>query len=359
MLNKTTCGRAPGRDAWRERIGPESAPGGWDGTVIVAESIDALDRSGWDSLFAGEIENWHYLRALERARLERCEPLYFAVQRYGQVIAAVPAFVGPPRLGEPWHAGGSVNGSSADAAPILLLGSPLGDACRPGFAPHATAAQRIRLLSLLLRSAGDLTAKRHIGTLRVAAMDEPQTRLWNRACESAGLTRVDVAPLARLTLPAWSLDDYLCGLNPTLRTRLWQACERAPCYECNLRVELSRDLERILALCGSVGLAELNGAYFERLLQPSMVCARCITVRVAGDLVGFSLVLHDAHGLREKLTVVRPFSESALVRSLLWLETVRFCLEHGIDTFESPSSDSIAAARPHELLARATWTRLH
>jgi len=68
-----------------------------------------------------------------------------------------------------------------------------------------------------------------------------------------------------------------------------------------------------------------------------------------GGLAGFSIVLHDAGALREKLTVVSRREKGALVRGVIWLETLRFCLERGIGVFESASELSLSAARPDEL----------
>lgn len=59
-------------------------------------------------------------------------------------------------------------------------------------------------------------------------------------------------------------------------------------------------------------------------------------------LAGFSLLLHDAHMLREKLTVVSRRLKGSLVRGVFWLETLRFCLDSGVQTFESPSELSRA-----------------
>ena len=73
-------------------------------TVLVAESIETFDKPEWEVLFEGQLESWHYLRAIERARLARCEMLYFAALRDGECVAAVPHSSGRARwfrLGRP------------------------------------------------------------------------------------------------------------------------------------------------------------------------------------------------------------------------------------------------------------------
>jgi hypothetical protein len=61
-------------------------------------------------------------------------------------------------------------------------------------------------------------------------------------------------------------------------------------------------------------------------------------------------LLRDARAVREKLTAVSRRVKGSFVRALIWLETIRFCLESGVATYESPSELSRAVARPAELL---------
>ncbi len=321
--------------------------------VVVAESIETFDRRKWDALFEKELESWHYLHAIERARLARCEMLYLAVLRDGECVAAVPAFIGPRALVQarlpPTE---REEAPRADLDRILIFGSPLGGACRIGFASDATATQRQELLALLLRAAGEVLATRRLGGLVVEATEEWRSELWPPALATRALVPLENAPLARLSLPAWSFDDYLSSLDVTLRGVLWSACEQAAQYELRWHVDLARDLGEMLELCVEAELGHINAACFENLLAPGIVCASCLVVRSAGDLVGFNLVLHDARLLREKITIVSRGAEEAVVRALIFVETVRYCLECGIAVYESASATSIAAARPGELVER-------
>lgn len=324
-------------------------------TVLVAESIETFDKPEWEVLFEGQLESWHYLRAIERARLARCEMLYFAALRDGECVAAVPAFIGPRALVSARPSAEPEQGSRAGSDRVLLFGSPLGGACRIGFAPRTTAAQQRDLLVLLLRAARGAVAIRRLGGVVVGATEETQSELWRPALATLPLVRLESAPLARLSLPAWSFDDYLSGLNLTLRSSLWSACEQARQYELRWRVDLAGDLDEMLELCREAGLKHINAACFENLLGPSVVCANCLIVRAAGDLVALSLVLHDARLLREEITVVSRAAPNAVVGALIFLETVRFCLECGIAVYESASATSIAASQPGEIVERTGW----
>jgi hypothetical protein len=316
--------------------------------VGVARSIVEFDRREWDALFPDELETWVYLRALERAELERCDPVYFVVRSRGRLVAAVPGFVGRRALGEPWR--GEARGQwRRSRERILVLGSPLSGLYQIGVVPRASAHERARLIDLTLRAARGEAARRGVACAHPSGVGvgvgvgagQPASPRGFRA--STWLKKGQGAPLARLSLPRWSFADYLSCVEEPLRGRLLSVCAQAAPYERDWRVDFDRDLAPMLALCREAGLDELDGAYFRNLLGPE-VCASCLVVRLHGKLVGFSLLLHDARVLREKLTLVSRRVKGSLVRSLVWLETVRFCLECGIGRLESPSELSFVVA---------------
>jgi len=325
-------------------------PGGAEPVeVVVAHSIETIGRAEWDALFAGDLEDWHYLRAVERARLEGCEPLYFAIRRRGTSLAALPAFV-DRRERRP----------SAGARPItrehaLILGSPFSATCRAGFALRGGPFERADLLARLLRAAHEHATRLGLAGLFVGAEELEGDDSWEAAAAPLGLRREDAAPLVRLVLPAWSFADYLSCLDGGLRSEMLDACAHSAGYRRRWRVDLDREVPELVDLCHEVGLSELTPAYFRNLLGPGNVCAACLVVRFAGRIEGFSLVLHDARRFREKLTVLGPRSDHVLLGKLIWLETLRFCLEYGIESHESCNPVSLAAARPGEVLPRSVW----
>ena len=322
--------------------------------TVVAHSIEDFGRREWDSLVPNALEDWHYLRALELARLERCEPIYFAVRSRGRLVAAAPAFVGRRALGEPWHARGRAQWRRARAL-VLVLGSPFAPACRIGFVPRTTAAERRLLADRLLRAARDESVRRGLDGLLVSGGDAALGEVRGRA-EAPSLVRAQRASAARISLPRWSLADYLSCFDDGLRGRLVRICAQSAQYERDWHVDLGRDLEPMVALCRDAGLDEVGETFFKALLGSSTVSAECLLVRSGdGGLAGFSIVLHDVRALREKLTAVSLPEKGALVRGVIWLETLRFCLERGIGEYESASELSLSAARPNELVQRSSW----
>jgi hypothetical protein len=261
--------------------------------TVVASSIDELDRRDWDSLFPQGLEDWHYLQALERARLGDSEPVYFAIRCRDRLVAAVPAFTGRRALAEPWRVRGRAQWRRAPER-ALVLGSPFAAACRVGFAPGSTTAEQALLVDRLLRAAREEAGRRGLDGIVVSGEDAALGAVWQRAA-SLRLVRTRGAPTARVSLPRWSLADYLSCFDERLRGQLLRVCAQAAQYERDWSVALDRDLEPMLALCRDAGLTEVNEAFFRGLLASSAVSASGLLVRSGdGRLAGFSIVLHDA-----------------------------------------------------------------
>jgi hypothetical protein len=322
--------------------------------TVVAHSIEELGRREWDSLFPNELEDWPYLRSLEHAQVARCEPIYFAIRSRGRLVAAAPAFVGRHALAEPWRVRGRAQWRRSPAR-ALVLGSPFAAACRIGVAPRTTAAEQRLLAARLLRTARDESVRRGLDGLLVSGDVDAHGEGGTRS-ESPRLARRQGASAARISLPRWSFADYLSCFDDGLRGRLLRICAQSARYGRDWHVDLDRDLERMLALCRDAGLEEIGETFFRVLLGSNAVSAECLLVRSGdGGLAGFSIVLHDVRTLREKLTVVSRRENGALVRGVIWLETLGFCLERGIGAYESASELSLLAAHPNELVQRSRW----
>jgi len=310
--------------------------------VCVARSIEAFDRREWDALSPDELETWDYLRAVERAELRHCELVYFAVRSGGRLVVAVPAFVGRRALGEPWR--GEARGQwRRSRERMLVLGSPLSAARRVAIVPNASARDRVLLGELTVRAVSDEAERLGVGVVLPSDVATGPPRSLRRFGSPRWLDGGRERGPARLSLPGWSFSDYVSSLDEPLRGRLLIVCAQAAPYERDWCVDLDADLAPMLALCAEAGLEELGRAYFEKLLGPG-VRASCLVVRLDGKIAGFSLLLHDARVMREVLTVASRRVKTSVARAVIWLETIRYCLECGIGRFESPSELSFAVA---------------
>ncbi len=337
------------------RFDPDRLPVDSDAEVDVlcAGSIDAFEPGEWDALFDDELENWHYLRALERAAGWR--PLYFTIRSRGRAIAGVSAYLASRLPRAAWHDRlVDADATAVNRPPVLVLGSPFALACRIGCA-HEARPRRAELTAALIRAAQARTVACNLGGLVVETLDGSDSESVISACRDLCLERVVTTPIAHLALPTWSFADYLIGLDAPHRLRLWDACERAGDYTFCWSADVARDADSIVELCADIGLTALDVECFKALLASSMVGASCLHAWAGTQLVGFSLVLHGARRLREGLVAVRGSADRELVSSLMWLETLRFCLDRGIRTYESSNPEAIAAAQPHEVFRRARW----
>jgi hypothetical protein len=120
-------------------------------TLEVSSSIERFTADEWNRLFPGELEDWSYYRATERARLAGFEWLYFGVRVDSELRAVVPAFITDYRLDTTLDGRlRRVVGALARAAPGLLrprmlaLGSPVSETCHAGYDPHSTQSERLR-----------------------------------------------------------------------------------------------------------------------------------------------------------------------------------------------------------------------
>jgi hypothetical protein len=334
------------------RAGSEADFAGCTGTrpleARIAATIGEFKRRDWDALFARDLEGWDYVEALERAHLNRCEPIYIAIRDGNRCVAAAPAYIGTPGDNELVGAARPLHG------PAMLLGLPFAQTCTLGFAPDIPRAERATLATLILLAALAESRRRGLGLLAITR-ETGGSADWQQACASLRFKRIPHPPISRLLLPQWSLDDYLSGLDVPVRTKLLGACDFAPQYELDWRVDINRDLDALVELCLQAGVTEPTTAFFRTLLGPSRVCATCLVVRHRRAIVGITLVLHDVMVLRETLNVVRPGADHDLVQALMWLETVRYCLEMQIAYYESANPISTSAAQQTELVTRWRW----
>src|SRR4051812_14841760 len=60
--------------------------------VERVESIAALSRDAWNACFPGELEDYDYFLAIERARIGGFIHAYYVIREQDTILAAMPAF---------------------------------------------------------------------------------------------------------------------------------------------------------------------------------------------------------------------------------------------------------------------------
>jgi hypothetical protein len=173
--------------------------------VVAATSIEAFGRDEWNRLFADDIEDWAYYRAIERAGLPGFELLYFGLREHGELRAAVPAFITDYRLDTTLTGYlRRVADAIARTFPRLLtqrllsFGSPVGEICHLGFVPGCDREEKARLLDLLVGEVERYARQRRIAMLATKDAPAAQDELWSEVAAVHGLRRQPSLPTAML-----------------------------------------------------------------------------------------------------------------------------------------------------------------
>lgn len=317
--------------------------------VEVASSIEAFGRDEWNRLFADELENWNYYRAVERAGLPDFAWNYFGVRADGELCAAVPAFVidypldttltGPLRR---------VTDAVTRVFPRLLrqrmlcLGSPVGEICHLGFRPGLDAAQQRRLLAAIMDKVEEYTKQQRVHMIAVKDASAAQDQLWAQTMQAHRLRRQPGLPTAVLEVRFTGIDDYLRSLSPGTRKDMRRKLKAGKA----LRVEWRRDIDgigdQIMRLYSAtmqrsdLNFEELTAEYFSGVLRELGPHASCVTYWLGERLVAFNLVLHDGRRLLDKFlgmdyAVARDYN----LYFFTWFENVRYCIEHALPVYQS------------------------
>ncbi len=317
--------------------------------LVVASSIEAFTATEWNRLFPGELEDWSYYRAIERAGLAGFEWVYFGVCVDSELCAAVPAFITDYRLDTTLDGRlRRVVGMLARAVPGLLrprmlaLGSPVGETCHAGFAPQSADADRLRMLAMVLDGCETHAGQLGVQLLAVKDASDAQSASWEWALSARGMRRQPGLATATLALPYATLDDYLATLSRATRKDM----RRKQRSRAALRIEWRHDIEGIrddvarlyrnTLERAAMQLEELMPEYFDSVLAELGDRASCVCYWLGDALVAFNLVLHDSERLIDKyIGMDYDHARRLNLYYVSWMENVRYAIEHRIGTYQS------------------------
>ncbi|MEO6967284.1 MAG: peptidogalycan biosysnthesis protein [Rhodanobacteraceae bacterium] len=322
--------------------------------VAALDSIAGVEPSQWNRLVfgngsSGELEDWSYYHAVERAGLPDFGYVYFAIRDGARLLAAAPAFLTDYRLDTTVQ--GALKRVTETAAkvfprllriPMLALGSPATERCSVGFDPDATLSQRAQWLGMILDKMEAIAARDKLGMLAIKDAAADNDGLWRRACPRRGLRPLPGLPGAALVLPYRDLDGYLASLGAATRKDLRRKLRAASGLTIAWRTDLEgiRDevqrLYRATLEHSEFRFEELTPAYFDNVLRDMPGRAYCVTYSENDSLLAFNLVLCDHERLLDKFL---GMDYTAMDRYNLyhasWLENVRHCIAHDISVYES------------------------
>ena len=317
--------------------------------VEIAASIEAFGRDEWNALFPGELEDWSYYHAVERAGLADFSWLYLGVRVDGALCAAVPAFLIDYRLDTtltgPLR---RVTDALTRVFPRLLcqrmlsLGSPVAEICHLGFAPQSDAVQQRAWLGAILEKVEEYTKQHRVRMIAVKDAAANQDALWAAALRGHRLRRQPGLPTAFLDIRFAGIDAYLDSLGAGTRKDMRRKLKAAA----RLRVEWRGDIEGIEADVmrlyeatyerAVLDFEKLTPDYFRGVLRELGARASCVTYWLDARMVAFNLVLHDGQRLLDKFLGM----DYALARDynlyfVSWFENVRYCIAQGVPLYQS------------------------
>jgi len=317
--------------------------------VLFTRSIEAFGSAEWNRLFPGDLEDWSYYRAVEAAALPGFELLYLALREDGELRAAVPAFITDYRLDTtltgPLR---RVTGAIARVFPRLLrqrllcLGSPVGEICHLGFAPDCAEGEQARLLDTLFSELEKYASERRIAMIASKDASTAQDRLWSGVGAAHGLRRQPSLPTALLDIRFASLDGYLATLSAATRKDLRRKLKASGELRLEWRSSVDDIIDDVMRLYhatlahAALSFEELTADFFRAVLRGLGPRASCATYWIGDRLVAFNLVLHDGTLLLDKFlgmdyAVARRYN----LYYVTWLHNVRYCIEHGLQTYQA------------------------
>ena len=318
-------------------------------TVRVVDSLEAVGREAWTALFPRELEGFDYLMAIERSGLEGFRWRYVLAERDGELVAAAPAFLNDYPLdttlsGAPKRWLEALRRSTP--LPLVLkracLGSPCTETAQVGVAPSVAAAARAGLVGALLSGWGRYAAEHRYGLLAVKDLAAPDTPLWADALARAAYRSTPGLACASLDIDFPSVDAYLGRLSAGTRKDMRRKLKSAG----RVQVENRRDLdggllEQVMPIYAAtrdraeMAFEDLTPAYFDGVLKRMAGRAVCTLYRVDGELLACNLLLHDDALLLDKFFCMKPEGRDYDIYYLSWFENLRFCLEHGLQRYQS------------------------
>lgn len=315
--------------------------------AAVHESFAAEPRNEWNRLYGDSAESYDYYRACEAAPPDMFKFGAVTVRDDRELVAGAPVFTATFRLdmaleGRLRTLTDSLHRLMPRALSLRVLGagSPHADelalAMEPGFGPP----QRAAALGTLLQAIDAYAKRERIGVLFVKDVTDSQAQWTHETFKRLGYARLPTLPVAHLELPFDTEEEYLASLSGNMRSNLRRKLKQAKTVEVEVRDDVQGIEHEISALRAQTqeqakanygDFEQLSEGYFREVMQHMPGRAKLLLYRVAGELIGFSLILIDKQRLTYKYTGMRyPVAREHNLYFVNWMTMVRLCLSHGI-----------------------------
>ncbi len=316
--------------------------------VRVVESIRQVGAEAWNSCFVRELEAYHYLLAVEESAIAGFAWRYVLIEKHGQLLAAMPAFLTDYRLDTTLEKGALRRGIERMRAllprfltmKLACLGSPATESGVVGFHTSVSEAQKPELLAQLIEGFEHYAVAQGYKLLGIKDIGAQHKGLWHQAAPC--YTAIDGLATAHLDINFASVDEYLERLSKDTRKDMRRKLKAAHHIRVEERTNIDDVLPRVLQLYretkarSEFEFEELTEAYFRGVLAHMNGGAFCTLYWQGEQLLAANLMLRDEHKLLDKFFCMDGAEgRKHNIYFLSWFYNLRYCIEHRIAHYQS------------------------
>jgi len=334
--------------------------------VRIVDSLSHVDRAQWAALFPGEVEDYDYLTAVERAGLQGFRWRYVLAFEGAALVGAAPVFLTEYPL-ETTLAGPGRRVAEAlrrrlpNALVLRLacLGSPCTERALVGLSRSALPAVRDGLIRAILAGLETIARDEGCGLLGLKDLAAPDAPPWAAGAAKSGYRPLPSLPIAHLDIDFRDIDQYLARLSPGTRKDMRRKLRAPDRVRIEIRTEVDDLIDQIMALYdetrgrAEMSLEDLTAAYFTGVLRGMPGRGFFVLYYDGDELLAANLLLHDGDTLVDKYFCMdgergRPLN----LYFLSWFTNVRLCLENGWTRYQSGQAAYDAKLRLGSRLTR-------
>lgn len=316
--------------------------------VRVVDSLAAVDRRQWRSLFPNAPEDYDYLSAVEAAGLHGFQWRYAVAYEEDRLVAAAPGFTMAYPLDTTLTGAGrriaeSLRRVLPDALTLRLacLGSPCTESAIMGVAPFAETSP-LRLVRALVEAFEDAARRDGCQLMGVKDVAETDRAVWGPVLGPLGYGAIPGQPIARLAVDFATVDDYLAQLTPGVRRDMRRKLRALGRVRIDVRANVDDVIDRIMELYAQtlaraeLSFEELTPEFFTGVLARMPGRAACVLYFEDNDLLAVNLLVEDGDTLVDKFFCMdaargRPLN----LYFLSWFTNLRLCLARGRTVYQA------------------------
>ncbi len=316
--------------------------------IRILSSITEIDPLFCHACYKGEVENYGYLLAVEKASIPGFAYGYLTAWEEETLLAIMPAFFTDYALDTTLQgAGKTIICRLKKAFPKLFtlklacLGSPCTETIALRF--HPAVSDKAGLLRQMLEAFEVHVRERGFKLIAMKDIPENDILLWQPFMQAKRYVEISAMPTAYLPIDFTSLEEYFARLSPATRKDMRRKLKKADAaVEIRYADSLEPVIGEVMALYHETRgrsawqFEELTPAYFEGVLFHMKEASFATLYYVGGTLLAVNLVVHGDDTLIDKFFCM----DGAAGREynlyfLSWFTNIRYCLEHGYTRYQT------------------------